>query len=115
MERRVRTINAEIQKAITTILLQEVKNPKITGIITVTAVDTTSDLEICKVYVSIFTTDNKIDVFNEIKHSAGFIRKELSQMVDLRKTPYLQFFLDESADYGEKIDKKLKEIEEERK
>lgn len=111
MNKRIRIVNAEIQKAISKIIMEEIKNPKITGIISVTAVDTTSDLDYAKVYLSVFTKDNKEDVFNEIKHSAGFIRKKLSQEVDLRKTPYLTFILDESADYGAKIDKKIEEIQ----
>lgn len=115
MNNRIKTINAELQKAITNIILRDVRNPKITGIISVTNVVTTSDLDIAKVYVSVFTKDNKIDVFNEIKHSAGYIRKELANNIDLRKIPYLEFLLDESADYGAKIDKKIEEIRKGRK
>lgn len=115
MGERILRINSEIQKAISEIILYDVKNPLVNGIISVTKVDTTNDLEIAKVYVSIFGTNNKTDVFNQIKHSAGYIRGELSRKVDLRKTPYLEFILDESAEYGQQIDKKINSINEERK
>ena len=68
MSDRILRINSEIQKAISEIILHEVKNPMVTGIISVTKVDTTQDLEIAKVYVSIFTTMDKMEVFNQINH-----------------------------------------------
>ncbi len=113
---RILKINSEIEKAISEILTYEMKNPAITGIISVTKADTTNDLEYCKVYVSIFTPNgDKEEVFNQIKHSAGFIRRELCKKVDLRKVPYLTFYLDDSYSYGEKIEDKLEEIEKSRK
>ena len=113
---RILKINSEIEKAISEIITYELKNPAITGIISVTKVDTTNDLEYCKVYISIFTPNgDKEDVFNQIKHSAGFIRKELCNKVDLRKVPYLTFYLDDSFEYGNKIESKLDEIEKSRK
>lgn len=113
---RILKINSEIEKAISEILTYEIKDPAITGIISVTKVDTTNDLEYCKVYVSIFTPNgNKEEVFNQIRHSAGFIRRELCKKVDLRKVPYLTFYLDESYTYGEKIESKIDEINKSRK
>ena len=113
---RILKINSEIEKAVSEILTYEMKNPGITGIISVTKVDTTPDLEYCKIYVSIFTPGgDKEEVFNQIKHSAGFIRRELCKKVDLRKVPFLTFYLDDSYNYGETIDNKLEEIEKSRK
>ncbi len=113
---RILKINSEIEKAISEILTYEMKNPAITGIISVTKVDTTADLEYCKVYVSIFTPGgDKDEVFNQIKHSAGFIRRELCKRVELRKAPFLTFYLDDSYTYGETIENKLEEIEKSRK
>lgn len=113
---RILKINSEIEKAISQILTYELKNPAITGIISVTKVDTTADLEYCKVYISIFTPNGDRDeVFNQIKHSAGFIRKELCKKVELRKVPYLTFYLDDTYSYSENIENKLEEIEKSRK
>ncbi len=114
MSNRIKVINSEIQKVLSNIIMQEVKNPKITGIISVASVETTKDLEFAKVLVSIFTKDDKEDVLNEIKHSAGFIRKQLSQKLNLRKTPYLQFYLDTSAEHNDKIAQVISEIQKER-
>ena len=86
----------------------------IRGLITVTKVDTTADLDQCKVYLSIFEQETKEEVFNQIKHSAGFIRRELAKAVYLSKVTYLTFYLDESCAYGSKIDETINKINEER-
>lgn len=115
MSNRILKINSEIAKAVSEILTYEIKSPHITGIITVTKVDTTPDLEISKIYLSIFTQDDKNEVFNQIKHSAGFFRKRICEKVVLRKVPYLQFYLDDSLDYSNNINEKINEIEKSRK
>ena len=115
MSERILRVNSEIQKAISSIIATELKNPVIKGLITVTKVDTTNDLDQSKIYLSIFEEQTREDVFNAIKHSAGFIRRELARMVDLRKVPFLTFYLDDSYDYGQKIEEAINKINQERK
>lgn len=115
MSERILRVNSEIQKAISEIIANELKNPMIKGLITVTKVDTTQDLDQAKVYLSIFEEETREDVFNAIKHSAGFIRRELASRVDLRKTPFLTFLLDDSYSYGKNIDDVINKINMERK
>lgn len=111
MSNRILKINSEIQKIISEVFTYDIKNPNITGIITVTRVDTTNDLSLSRVYVSIFTPQgNKNDVFNEILHSAGYIRKVVCEKLDIRKVPYLEFRLDDSLDYSDHIDKVIDDI-----
>ena len=112
MSERILRVNSEIQKAISNIISTELKNPMIKGLITVTKVDTTADLDQCKVYISIFEEENRDEVFNQIKHSAGFIRRELAHAVDLRKVPFLTFYLDDSYGYGQQIDNIINKINE---
>ena len=114
MSTRILKINAEIQKYISEIFQQDIQNPNISGLISVVRVDTSNDLSISKIYLSIFGATNKDEVFNEIKHSAGFIRKELCHKMDLRKMPFLEFILDDTFEYGNKIDQLLDKINEER-
>lgn len=110
MSERILRVNSEIQKAISNIIANEIKNPLIKGLITVTKVDTTTDLDQCKVFLSIFEEETREEVFNQIKHSAGFIRRELARAVDLRKVPFLTFYLDTSYDYGQKIEETIFKI-----
>lgn len=114
MSKRILRINSEIEKTINEILAYEIKNPKITGIITVTKCETTMDLDICKVYVSIFSPDDSQVIFDEIKHSAGFIRQELCRRMLLRKVPYLEFYMDNSQEYNDRIEKAIDQINKER-
>ena len=110
MSERILRVNSEIQKAISYIISNELKNPLIKGLITVTKVDTTTDLDQSKIYISIFDESTREEVFNQIKHSAGFIRRELAHAVDLRKVPFLTFYLDTSYDYGQKIEETISKI-----
>lgn len=113
MSNRILSINSEIQKSLS-IIISNLKNPLIQGIISVTKVDTTADLEQSKVYLTIFDDATREEVFNQIKHSAGFIRKELARSINLRKVPYLTFYLDDSFEYAKKIEDTLSRINESR-
>jgi len=78
--------------------------------ITVTSVRVSPDLALAKVYISIFPTDKKEEVLLVVKQHTKTIRHELAQRVkhQLRVIPELAFFLDDSLDYIETIDKLLK-------
>lgn len=75
-------------------------------IISVSAVRVTPDLSIARVYLSVFPSTNAQEIMNNINLSAKTIHYELAQKVrfQLRKTPELQFYLDDSLDYIENID-----------
>jgi len=75
-------------------------------IISVSAVRVTPDLSIARAYLSVFPSTNAQEIMNNINLSAKTIRYELAQKVrfQLRKTPELQFHLDDSLDYIENID-----------
>ncbi len=78
-------------------------------LVTVSAVRVSPDLSIARAYLSIFPSAQAADVIESIKKSAQTIRYELAQRVrfTLRKTPELQFYLDDSLDYLENIDNLL--------
>ena len=100
-------INSNIQKELSYIISKEVKNPNI-KFITITDCNVTNDLSYCKVY---FTTLKDIKETKKALNSAkGFIRKMLSERVDLRHIPELEFIYDESIEYGKRIEEKIQEI-----
>ena len=78
--------------------------------ISVTRVKVTNDLKFAKVSVSIYNSKNLKETLAALKKSSGFIRSELARRVNLRNTPEIIFELDESMEYGEKIDNILKKI-----
>lgn len=81
------------------------------AMVTVTTVRISPDLSIAKAYLSIFAGPDKNDVLKNIQENAKAIRYEVSQKVknQLRKTPEFMFYLDDSLDYAEEIDKLLKD------
>lgn len=107
---RLNRIDEEYRKELSQIIDRELKNPNITGMISVTKVKVTNDLKYAKVYVSILNSKNIKDTLAGLKKSSGFIRSELAKRVNLRNTPELIFELDESLEYGARIDSILKEI-----
>lgn len=82
-------------------------------IVSVSAVRVSPDLSIARVYISVFPSDNDQELLDSINHSARTIRYDLAQKVryQLRKTPELSFYLDDSLDYIENIDNLLKGTE----
>ena len=107
---RVERINSEIQKAISHIIDNEIRDPQIDAIISVCNVETTPDLSYCRVYITSIGTTPLDEVVARIKGAAGFIRGRLSKMIKLRITPRLEFMKDTSLEYSSKIDNILKDI-----
>lgn len=107
---RMGRIDEEYKKELSHIISYELKNPNVTGLISVTKVKVTNDLKFAKVYVSILNSKNIKETLAGLKKSAGFIRSELAKKVNLRNTPELIFELDDSIEYGARIDTILREI-----
>lgn len=107
---RLARIDEEYKKELSQIIGYELKNPNVTGLISVTKVKVTPDLKFAKIYVSILNSKNIKETLEGLKKSAGFMRTELAKRVNLRNTPELIFEIDDSIEYGAKIDTILKEI-----
>lgn len=109
-DNRLNRINEELKKEISQIISFELKNPDATGLISVTKVKITPDLKYAKVYVSMLNSKSKEKTIEALKKSAGYIRSEIAKRVNLRITPELVFEEDDSMEYGEKIDRILKDL-----
>ncbi len=103
-------IDEEYRRELSQILGYELKNPNVTGMISVTKVKVTPDLKYAKVYISILNCKNIEETLQGLKKSSGFIRTELAKRINLRNTPELTFEIDDSMEYGARIDSILKEI-----
>lgn len=107
---RMNKIDEQLRKEISSIISLELKNPRLTGLISVTKVKTTPDLRFAKVYVSMINEKNKKENLSILKQSSGYIRSGIAKKINLRTTPELIFEFDESLEYGAKIDEILKDI-----
>ncbi len=100
-------IDSIMQKEISSIIANEVKNPSV-KFVTITYVDVTNDLSFAKVYFT--TLKEKEETLRGLKSAKGFIKKILADRVELRHIPELEFIYDESIEYGKRIEDKIKEI-----
>ncbi len=108
---RINRINEEIQKELSA-LFRELKDPRVQGgMVTVTHVDTTSDLRYCRVFVSVLDKTQEKDVIKGLKSASGYLRRELGQAIKLRYTPELQFAADDSIEQGAHILQLLRDPE----
>ena len=103
-------IDEELRKEISNIISLELRNPHLTGLISVSKVKTTPDLRFAKVYITMINEKNKKQNLSILKQSSGHIRSALAKRINLRNTPELVFEFDESIEYGSRIDEILKDI-----
>ena len=107
---RMNKVNEELKKEISIVISQDLKDPHITGLISVNKVDTTPDLRFARVYVSMIGAKSNKGNLARLKKCSGFIRSMIAKRVNLRITPELIFLFDESIEYGSRIDSILSEI-----
>ncbi len=108
---RMIRINQEILHDLSNIIREDIRDPRVSVMTTVTSVDTTPDLKYCKVSVSVYGDDKeKADTLEGLKNSAGHIRTELAHRCNLRNTPKLSFVLDDSIEYAQKISSLLDSV-----
>jgi ribosome-binding factor A len=107
MTRRVDRVNANLRQQISEILANEVKNPRIDGMISVVDVETTSDLRRAKVFVSVYGSDDARKVLKALKSASGFVGRRLSNRLAMRTVPQIQFRLDDSIERGSDLSAKI--------
>ena len=108
---RIHRINDEIQRELAA-QLRSLKDPRVSGMVSITRVDTTNDLRYARVYVSVLNKDQEKDVLRGLKSASGFLRRELGHALQLRYTPELQFIGDDSIQHGAHILELLRREEE---
>ncbi len=104
-------INAEVRKEIQSILMNGLKDPRVSPMPTVTDARVTADLRYCTVYVSVYGgPEAEEQTLEGLRKASGYIRSELARTVNLRITPELKFAADRSMAYGAHIDSVLDEL-----
>ena len=103
-------INSEVQKELS-LIIGELKDPRVDPMTTVTDVNVTTDLKFATVYISVMGDEERQKETLEGLNSAnGFIRRELAARVNLRNTPELRYVLDKSMEYGVRMDRLIDEV-----
>ena len=113
-ELRVRKMQEFIKQEVSSMLLREVKDPRL-GFVTVTGVHLTGDLREATVYVSLFGSEKeKKESMTALEMATGFIRRELGKRLKIYYTPQISFEQDTSLDYGMHIEGLIKQIHKEK-
>ena len=100
---RIGRINEEVQRELSA-LIRTVKDPRVSqAMVTITHVDTTSDLRYARIYVTALDRTGEKDLMRGLKSASGFLRRELGSRLNLRYTPELQFMSDDSIAHGAHI------------
>ena len=104
-------INGEVQKELSKIINQEIKDPRIHPLTSVVSVEVASDLKHAKVYISVLGNEEQRDAtYQGLRSAAPYIRSLLAKSVNLRNTPELHFVMDQSIEYGINMSKKIDEV-----
>ncbi|MFN6483622.1 MULTISPECIES: 30S ribosome-binding factor RbfA [unclassified Nostoc] len=103
--RRVSRVAELIKREVSQMLLNGIKDDRVgTGMVSVTDVDVSGDLQHAKIYVSIYGTDEaKVETMAGLKSATGYVRSELGARVRLRRTPEVIFLEDRSIERGNKV------------
>ena len=107
---RIGRINEEIQRELAS-LIPNVKDPRVSGLISVTAVDTTPDLRYAKIYISVLDKSDSTQVLKGLKSASGWLRRELGAALELCYTPELVFEIDHSIEYGAHISQVISSLD----
>ncbi|MCD8020282.1 MAG: 30S ribosome-binding factor RbfA [Clostridiales bacterium] len=101
-------INSEVLKELSHIIAREIKDPRISPMTTVVAVEVAPDLKTCKAYISVLgTQEEQENTLSGLQSAHGFIKRELARSVNLRNTPDIRFILDQSIEYGVNMTRKI--------
>lgn len=112
---KIGRVTQDIKREISAVL-RELKDPRISQMLSVVKVNVTNDMSYCKVYVSAIEGFEKTKSSVEgLKSAAGFIKREISRTLRLRKCPELIFVADDSIEYGAQINKMLEDLHKEDK
>jgi ribosome-binding factor A len=113
--RRIDRINELLRSEIAELISREIKDPRLAGLVSITEVDTTTDLRHAKVFVSVFgTEEERASSLAALRSATGFLRREVAQRVTFRHMPELEFHLDSSIEQGDKIMRLLRQVSDER-
>lgn len=104
MSRRVDRINGLLREEISSLLMREIKDPRLNALLTITQVITSPDLRNAKVYLSVLGNhEDNVNALEGIRSAATFLRKQLRERLRLKYIPFLTFEIDDSLENSDHI------------
>lgn len=109
-KKRLRKLNEEIRRIISSSLLMEMKDPRLPSMISVVSVETSGDMKLAKIFVSWVGEEDRQEVLKLLNKASGFFRKQLGQELKTFHTPEPKFFYDDAIERGMEMDEIFKGI-----
>lgn len=104
-------INGEVQRVLAEIIRGDIKDPRISPLTSVVAVEVAPDLKTCKAWISVFGDEKaREDTYKGLTSAEGYIKNQLARIINLRNTPEITFIMDQSIEYGVNMSKKIDEV-----
>ena len=104
-------INGEVQRTLAEIIRGDLKDPRISPLTSVVAVEVAPDLKTCKAWISVLGDEKaQADTLAGLKSAEGYIRNQLARTINLRNTPQITFIMDQSIAYGVNMSKLIDEV-----
>ena len=106
MTHRIERVNSLIRREISDLLQRHLKDPRLSTLLAVTEVNTSPDLKYAKIFVSCINGDEekeKKKTLNILTAASGFLRRELTRNLKMRRVPELSFYWDDSIEHGDHI------------
>ncbi len=104
-------INSEVRKELGELIRNEIKDPRVSALTSVTEVEVAPDLKTAKVYISVLGDEEKQkSTLEGLKSAMPFLRSKLAKIINLRNTPELRFLLDTSIEYGAKMSELIDKV-----
>ena len=104
-------INGEVQRVLAEIIRGDIKDPRISPLTSVVAVEVAPDLKSCKAWISVLGGEEaRKETYAGLKSAEGYIRRQLAQTINLRNTPDITFIMDQSIEYGVNMAHKIDEV-----
>ena len=104
-------INGEVQRVLAEVIRGEIKDPRISPLTSVVAVEVAPDLKTCQAWISVYGDEQVIaDTLAGLKSAEGYIKNQLAKKINLRNTPEIRFIVDESIAYGVRMSKLIDDV-----
>lgn len=108
---RLAAISSEFKRVLSDIIRNDIKDPRVSAMASVTHVEITKDLKYAKAYISVFDTDKlKKSTIETLTHAEHYIKNEIGARLRIRRLPEITFLLDTSIEYSSKISELLKNV-----
>ena len=111
MSRRTDRINEQLREEISRVLARQIKDPRLNSVISITRVESSSDLRSARVYISVLGNDiQRKEALEGLQSAASFLRREIRDRINMKHTPFMTYLLDDSIQEADHLLRLLNDV-----